>query len=221
MIRVLVADDHPAVREGLRLVLEASDLAVVGEAADGGQAVQSARELRPDVVLMDLRMPGLDGISATAQIVADDLTRVLVLTSFDIDDLVIRAVRAGAAGYLLKTADAATLRRAVEEVAAGGNALAPTATAAVLAAVRHGVGSGPHRDRGGPDPVAIIGGLTAREREVLAALARGLSNRAISERLAISTPTVKTHVSNVLVKLGVTSRMEAAALARRILDSPS
>lgn len=204
---VLIADDHGAIRAGLRIMLEAHGVLVVGEAADGDVAVRNARALRPDVVLMDLRMPGCDGIAATRQIVQQRISDVLVLTSFDEDDLVFGAIRAGAAGFLLKTVDAPALAGAVRAVAAGDGALDPRVTRRALAAAARG---------GEPEPVAATHRpeLTAREQEILDGILRGWSNAELAERLRISLPTVKTHVSRVLGKLGARSRSHAAALVR-------
>ncbi|WP_432563426.1 response regulator [Kineococcus sp. SYSU DK003] len=205
-VRVLLADDHTAVRTGLRMILETAEaITVVGEAADGATAVAQTRALRPDVVVMDLRMPGTDGVAATAQIVAEDLAQVLVLTTFDLDDLVLAALRAGAAGFLLKTADAAQLLDAVRRVAAGEGVVAPEVTRTLLAAVAAG-GPPPRR----PD----LSALTAREVDVLRCLGQGLSNTALAGALSISPLTAKTHVSRLLTKLGLTSRVQAALLAR-------
>ncbi len=208
-IRVLLADDHAAVRSGLGAVL-ASDpvITVVGEAADGRAAVLQARALRPDVVLMDIRMPGVDGTQATAQIVAENLASVLVLTTFDIDDYVDGALEAGAAGYLLKTVEPAELVAAVHRVAAGDGVLAPEVTRRVLSRFRERRQSPP------PEPPSALETLTAREREVLSGLGRGLSNLQLAEELGISEATAKTHVSRVLTKLDLPTRMRAAVVAR-------
>ena len=207
MIRVLLADDHAAIRSGLRLLLSTQpDIEVVGEAADGAVAVTQARALAPDVVLMDVRMPGTDGIEATARIVAEGTAQVLVLTSFEVDEYVRGSLRAGAAGYLLKTIDAAPLAEAIRRVAAGEAVLAPEVTRTVIAAFA-----------AQPDePVrpALPEELTEREREILTALAEGLSNAELARRFAISEATVKTHVSRVLTKLGCASRVQAAIRAR-------
>jgi DNA-binding NarL/FixJ family response regulator len=205
---VLLADDHGAIRAGLRIMLEAQGITVVGEAADGDVAVRNAAALRPDVVLMDLRMPGRDGISATREIVDRGLGDVLVLTSFDEDELVFGAIRAGAVGFLLKTVDAPTLVQAVRAVAAGEGALDPRVTRRALAAVAQGAETATPSSREQTD-------LTAREQEVLDGILQGWSNAQLAARLRISVPTVKTHVSNVLTKLGARSRSHAAALVRR------
>ncbi|WP_308798259.1 response regulator transcription factor [Agromyces silvae] len=209
LVRVLIADDHAAIRAGLRLLLDGDGIEVVGEAADGAAAIRNARALRPDVVLMDVRMPGTDGIEATRAIVAERLADVLVLTSFDLDDIVFGAVRAGAAGFLLKSASGPAMREAVLAVARGDGALAPEVTRRLL-----------DRFAGAPEPaesatVPGLDALTDRERDVLAALGRGRSNAEVGRELGISEATAKTHVSRVLAKLGAASRMEAAVLARR------
>ena len=208
---VLLADDHGAIRTGLRIMLEAHGISVVGEAADGDVAVRNAAALRPDVVLMDLRMPGRDGISATREIVERGLGDVLVLTSFDEDDLVLGAISAGAVGFLLKTVDAPALAAAVRAVAAGEGALDPRVTRRALAAVAQSAAT-PTAPRTEPGDRPE---LTAREQEILEGILQGWSNAQLAERLHISVPTVKTHVSNVLVKLGARSRSHAAALVRR------
>lgn len=203
---VLLADDHGAIREGLRIMLESHGIRVVGEAADGDVAVRNAAALHPDVVLMDLRMPGRDGVSATREIVERGLSDVLVLTSFDEDDLVLGALRAGACGFLLKTADAATLVEAVRTVAAGDGVLDPRVTRRALAALASGGRA--------EAPAAPPADLTVREQEILDGILHGLSNAELGLRLSISVPTVKTHVSNLLAKLGARSRSHAAALVR-------
>ena len=207
--RVLIADDHAAIRSGLRLILDdADDIVVVGEAGDGAAALANARALRPDVVLMDIRMPGTDGIEATASIVGESLADVLVLTTFDVDEYVFGALRAGAAGFLLKTADAAMLVDAVRRVAAGEGVLAPEVTRRTLRAFAEQAPARP------AVPSVHIGGLTDREREVLAALGQGLSNADLAAALLITEATAKTHVSRVLAKLGCSSRVQAAIVAR-------
>ncbi|WP_407319412.1 response regulator transcription factor [Isoptericola halotolerans] len=226
-VRVLLADDHSAIRAGLRLLLEAADdVEVVAEAADGDAAVTNTRALRPDVVLMDLRMPGTDGVEATRIIAAEGLADVLVLTTFDLDEYVHGALDAGAAGFLLKSAEPADLLRAVRQVAAGDGVLAPEVTRRVLARLGEpapppsspaapppGPGAPPPGPGAGADP--RLDDLTRREVDVLAALGRGLSNQDISAELVISEATTKTHVSRVLTKLQVPSRMQAAVVARQ------
>ncbi|GAA1611295.1 response regulator transcription factor [Leucobacter chromiireducens] len=204
---VLIADDHAMIREGLRMILERQGIAVLGEAADGASAVRNTRALRPDVVLMDLRMPGMDGIAATRQVVEEALAEVLVLTSFDEDELVFSAIRAGAAGFLLKTTEAAPLAEAVRRVASGEGALDPRVTRRALAALA----STPEPRR---EAVPGIELLTEREQQVLAALAAGDSNSRIAARLRIALPTVKTHVSSILMKLGAENRTHAVAMLR-------
>ncbi|GAA4588609.1 DNA-binding NarL/FixJ family response regulator [Actinoplanes octamycinicus] len=208
MIRVLLADDHAAIRAGMRLMLEqADDIAVVGEAADGAVAIRQAAALRPDVVLMDIRMPGTDGITATREITAAGAADVLILTTFDFDDYLFGALRAGAAGFLLKSVEPDALIDAVRRVAAGDGFLAPEVTRRLLTAF---VEATPPP----PAPVPALTGLTDRERDVLAALGRGLSNADLAAELAISEATAKTHVSRVLGKLGCSSRVQAAILAK-------
>ncbi|HEV7980939.1 response regulator transcription factor [Amycolatopsis sp.] len=207
-VRVLLADDHGAIRSGLALILNnAEGIEVVGEAADGATAVQQAHALRPDVVLMDIRMPGMDGIAATRELVAEGLCEVLVLTTFDLDEYVHGALRAGAAGFLLKSVEAARLIEAVKLVAAGEGVLAPQVTRKLIAAFAAGT----------PQPATKPAGfddLTDREREVLACLGEGLSNAQIGTRLFIGETTVKTHVSRVLTKLALRSRVQAAIVAQ-------
>ncbi len=208
-IRVLLADDHAAIRSGLRLMLQhAGDIDVVGEAGDGAAAITNARALRPDVVLMDLRMPGTDGITATERIVREGWSQVLVLTTYDLDEYVFGALRAGAVGFLLKTVEASALVDAVRRVAAGEGVVAPEVTRRLLSAF---VAGAPPAE---PEPPGWLSELSAREREVLACLAQGLSNAEISRALAISEATTKTHVSRVLAKLGCASRLQAGILAR-------
>ena len=181
---------------------------VVGEASDGTAAVTNARALRPDVVLMDLRMPGTDGITATRQIVEDDLAQVLVLTTYDLDDYVFGALRAGAVGFLLKTVEEAALIDAVRRVARGEGVIAPEVTRRLLEALV----TAP-TDREVQDP-PWLRTLSARELDVLTFLARGLSNAEIGRELVISQGTTKSHVSSVLAKLGCTSRLQAGIMAR-------
>lgn len=207
MIRVAIADDQALVRSGFRMILDARpDLEVVGEAEDGEQAVELVRELQPDVLLLDVRMPNLDGIEATRRIVADDSpTRILILTTFDLDDYVHDAVRAGASGFLLKDVRPAELVDAIRLVASGNALLTPNALERLLE--RYGT----------PKPSAPGGtalpALTEREREILQLVAEGLSNAEIAARLVLSETTIKTHISNLLRKLGVRDRVQAVIAA--------
>ncbi|ANZ16248.1 response regulator transcription factor [Streptomyces noursei] len=216
-VRVLVAEDQSAVRAGLVLILgSVPDIEVVAEAVDGEEAVAMARALRPDLVLMDIQMPRLDGVSATRRITAEGLADVLVLTTFDLDEYVFGALRAGAAGFLLKDSDAATLLGAVRTVAAGEGLIAPAVTRRLIAEfARPRTAVRPARDRETPDP-AVLDALTPREREVLGCLGEGLSNADIAVRLAMAEATVKTHVSRLLAKLELRSRLQAAVLAQEL-----
>lgn len=232
-VRVLLVDDQQLVRSGFRLILSVEDdVEVVGEAPDGAAAVEAARALRPDVVLMDVQMPVMDGIEATRRIAAEDLAKVLVLTTFDRDDYVFDALSAGASGFLLKNSDAEHLVEAVRTVAAGHALLAPQVTRRVIAQMV-AAGAAP---AGGPvaDPVAQrsapsspassptppagdprLALLTPRETEVLELVGEGLSNAEIAQRLFLGEATVKTHVSNLLAKLQLRDRVQAVVLAHR------
>jgi DNA-binding NarL/FixJ family response regulator len=210
VIRVLIADDQALVRAGFRMILDGTDdLTVVGEAADGLQALTVAEETRPDVVLMDVRMPGIDGIEATRRLRAarppGAPPYVIFLTTFDLDEYVYAGLRAGAAGFLLKDTLAGDLLQAVRAVAGGHNVAAPTVTRRL---VQHFVATGP-RTAGTVPP----GVLTARERDVLELIAEGLSNQEIADRLVIAEGTVKTHVSRILAKLGLRDRIHAVIYA--------
>ncbi len=207
-IRVLIADDQALVRDGFRLVLETrSDIDVVGEAEDGRQAVELAVECAPDVILMDVRMPVVDGIEATRRIVAaGSAARVLVLTTFDLDEYVYAAIRAGASGFLLKDVRPRDLIDAIRLIADGNALLGPTVTRRLLDRFA-GAGA---RNEIGPD---TFGTMTARELEILKLLAAGLSNAEIAARLYLGESTVKTHVSSILRKLGVRDRVQAVIVA--------
>ncbi|MDR8412895.1 response regulator transcription factor [Nonomuraea sp. 3-1Str] len=209
MLRVLVADDQDLFRAGFGLILGSQpDMEVVGEAADGESAVAAAVELRPDVVVMDVRMPGMNGIEATRQICAATTAKVLVLTMFDLDEYVYDAVRAGASGFLLKDIRRDELAEAVRTIAAGDSLLSPAATRRLLEdLVRR-----PSHDVA-PRLAARLGELTDRERETLRLVARGLSNAEIAAELVVTEHTVKTHVSRMLTKLTLRDRVQAVAFA--------
>ncbi|MEU8278956.1 response regulator [Microbispora bryophytorum] len=206
-IRVLLADDQALVRAGFRsLLARARDVAVVGEAADGAEAVRLAASTRPDVVLMDIRMPGTDGITATRSIVTGQDCRVLILTTFDTDEHVFAALRAGASGFLTKDVEPAELRRAVTAVAAGDALLSPGVTRRVIERFAR-------RQDLAPDAGRRLDALTTRELEVVRLVALGLSNGEIAERLVISPLTAKTHVARAIAKLDVRDRVQLVILA--------
>ncbi|KAB1655968.1 response regulator transcription factor [Pseudoclavibacter chungangensis] len=208
MIRVVIVDDQALVRTGLRMLLEHdSDIEVVGEAADGGRGVDLVRSSHPDIVLMDIRMPHLDGIAATSAIVAEealDDVRVVVLTTFDDDEDVLAAVRAGAVGYLLKDVAPDALRDAVRTVAEGGSLLSPAIAATVMRQLGDRLGASVRPE--------LLEPLTEREREVLAAIARGRSNDEIGRELHLSPATARTYVGRLLTKLGVRDRAQLVVL---------
>lgn len=209
MIRIVLVDDQELVRTGLRALAERDgDIEVVGEASDGRSGLSRVRELRPDVVLMDLRMPQLDGIAATARITADpalDAVRVVVLTTFDEDEDVLAAIRAGAAGYLLKDVAPSALREAIRVVAGGDSLLSPAVTTTVLAQLGERLAS-----RVSP---GLLDGVTPREREVLALVGRGMSNDEIGRALFLSPATARTYVSRLLAKLAARDRSRLVVLA--------
>ncbi|MEU2181286.1 response regulator transcription factor [Streptomyces thermolilacinus] len=211
MIRVVLADDQTLVRAGFRSILaDEADIEVVGEAADGEQAVALARELRPDVVLMDIRMPGTDGLEATRRITADprmEGVRVVILTTFDMDDYVYGALRAGASGFLVKDTEPMELLHGVRVVARGDALIAPAVTRRLIAEFAG--------RRGGrqPDPSPRLNALTEREREVMGLVGAGLTNDEIARRLVLSPATAKTHVSRIMTKLDVRDRAQLVILA--------
>jgi DNA-binding NarL/FixJ family response regulator len=204
MIRVLLADDQALVRGGFRLILDHEpDMEVVAEAADGDQALAGALETRPDVVLMDIRMPVLDGIEATRRLIPQlGGTRVVILTTFDLDDYVVDAFRAGASGFLLKTAPPAQLIAAIRTVHSGDGLLAPASTRRLIEQFTQPAAPGPRLET-----------LTARESDVLRRLARGLSNAEIAAQLVVEPSTVKSHVASLLAKLGLRDRVQAVVFA--------
>jgi DNA-binding NarL/FixJ family response regulator len=210
-IRVLLVDDQPLLRTGFRMILEAeSDLVVVGEAGDGQQALEQVRALQPDVVLMDIRMPRMDGVEATRRIAGpgrDGPVKVLVLTTFDLDEYVVEALRAGASGFLLKDVPAEELVQAIRVVADGAAMLAPSITRRLLDLYATRLPTGEEA------PSPALNTLTEREMEVLRLVAKGLSNAEIAAELFVSETTVKTHVGHVLTKLGLRDRVQAAVFA--------
>jgi len=204
MVTVLLVDDHPLVRAGIRALLDAAgDITVVGEAGDGHEAVRLARELRPDVVLMDIRLPGLDGLEATRRL-AGGPSRIVVVTTFDLDEYVYEALRSGASGFLVKDAEPDEIRHAVRVAARGDALLSPAITRRLIEEFAARPATGPDTSRLAP--------LTPRERDVLAAVARGLTNAEIADRLQMSPATVKTHVNRVMTKLGVHDRAQLVVI---------
>ncbi|RKT84539.1 response regulator [Saccharopolyspora antimicrobica] len=207
MIRVLLVDDQELMRMGFRMVLDAQeDLEVVGEAGNGEDAVELAGKLRPDVVLMDVRMPVLDGVEATRRIVATDAAKVLVMTTFDLDEYALSALRSGASGFLLKDTPPENLVSAVRSVASGDAVVSPSVTKRLLDRFL-GEGGGELRD------ASVLDALTEREREVLVLVAKGLSNTEIAGKLFLSEATVKTHLGRILSKLDLRDRVQAVVLA--------
>ncbi|GAB3749980.1 response regulator transcription factor [Nocardiopsis nanhaiensis] len=210
VIRVLLADDQALVRAGFRALLDsAPDIEVVAEASDGGEAVRLARAERPDVVLMDVRMPGVDGLAATERILAEpalDRTRIVILTTFDLDEYIFEALRGGASGFLVKDTEPHDLLQAVRVVHGGEALLSPGITRRLIADFAR-------RPARSPEPSVRLNGLTEREREVLALVGRGLSNEEIAGELVLSPATAKTHVSRTMVKLGVRDRAQLVVLA--------
>jgi DNA-binding NarL/FixJ family response regulator len=209
VIRVLLADDQALVRAGFRALLDAqADFEVVGEAADGEQAVAMARSLHPDVVLMDIRMPGLDGLAATARIAADQrlsAVRVVILTTFELDEYVFEALRAGASGFLVKDTEPIELIRGVRVVAAGDGLLSPGVTRRLISEFATRAAK--------PRPATRLNALTDREREVMTLVAAGLTNDEIAEKLVVSPATAKTHVSRTMIKLGARDRAQLVVMA--------
>lgn len=211
MIRVLLADDQALIRMGFRMVLDAeADIEVVGEAADGAAAITQAKALNPDVVLMDIRMPGVNGIEATAEITRALDTKVLILTTFDLDEYAFGGLRAGASGFLLKDTRPAELIEAIRTVASGEAVVSPRITRRMLEMFAGQLPSGATAS-GQVDP--RIASLTPRETEILCLVARGMSNAEIAAELVVSATTVKTHVGSVLAKLGVRDRVQAVVVA--------
>jgi DNA-binding NarL/FixJ family response regulator len=213
MITVLIVDDQPLQRFGFRMLLDSNaDTEVVGEASNGADAVRRTTELHPDVVLMDVRMPGMDGIEATRRIVASSgRSRILMLTTFDLDEYVHAALRAGASGFLLKDAYPEELLAGIRAVAAGDAVIAPALTRRLLDAFAHHLGNGPQDGQPAADP--RLDTLTEREREILVAIGYGWTNGEIAERLVLSESTVKTHVGRVLAKIGARDRVQAVIFA--------
>ena len=218
MFRVLLADDQELLRAGFRMVLEAQDgISVVGEASDGDEAVVLCGRLDPDVVLMDVRMPGVDGIEATRRLIAaGSRARVLILTTFDLDEYAFSGLRAGASGFLLKDVPPQQLTAAIRAVAAGDAVVAPRVTRRLLDAFAHQLPDAGAEPPPGPVDDPRLRELTAREREVLLELAHGRTNAEIAERLVLSEATVKTHVGRILGKLDLRDRVQAVILAYQL-----
>ncbi|WP_116111885.1 response regulator [Austwickia chelonae] len=213
-LRVLLVDDQALVRSGFRLMLSIEDdLEVVGEAAEGATAIAQAKALRPDVILMDVQMPVMDGVEATRRIVEEDLGKVIILTTFDRDDYLFDGLRAGASGFLLKNADPEHLVEAVRTVGSGHALLAPEVTRRVIAEMTAGTTARPTSPDGQATAHPALAALTCREREVLLRVGRGMSNAEIAAELVVGESTVKTHVSNCLSKLHVRDRVQAVVLA--------
>ena len=214
MIKILLADDQPLVRTGFRMILDAEpDMEVIAEAGDGADAVRQARQLRPDVVIMDIRMPVQDGIAATAEIAAAGHARVLVLTTFHVDEHVVGALRAGASGFLLKDAQADRLLEAIRVVHAGDAIVDPAVTRQLLDQFVHRLPVPGEQQAQAAAAADRLAGTTVREREVLALVARGLSNAEIAAELVVTETTVKTHVHHLLTKLGARDRVQLVVLA--------
>ncbi|MEV6960904.1 response regulator transcription factor [Streptomyces sp. NPDC051207] len=215
MTTVLIADDQPLQRFGFRMLLESQDdMTVVGEATNGSEAVRMTAELRPDVVLMDVRMPGLDGIEATRRIVAaGDRTRVLILTTFDLDEYAYSGLRAGASGFLVKDAQPEELLSGVRAVASGDAVVAPGLTRRLLDAYAHHLPAGPADASAAPAEDPRLASLTGREREILTVIGMGWTNTEIATRLHLAESTVKTHVGRILAKTGSRDRIQAVILA--------
>ncbi len=215
MTTVLIADDQPLQRFGFRMLLESQDdLTVLGEASNGGEAVRMAAELHPDVVLMDIRMPGMDGIEATRRVVASgDRTRVLILTTFDLDEYAHAGLRAGASGFLIKDAQPEELLSGIRSVATGDAVVAPSLTRRLLDAYAHHLPSGSGTAVLAPEVDPRLSSLTEREREILTVIGQGWTNTEIAARLHLAESTVKTHVGRILAKTGSRDRIQAVILA--------
>lgn len=222
-IRIVIADDQELIRVGFTMVINSQpDMQVVGQASNGGKAVELVEELHPDIVLMDVRMPGMDGLTATARITAyahaneegERHTRVIILTTFDLDEYVMSAINAGASGFLLKDTEPETLLNSIRTVYQGNAIIAPTATKRLIEKMMEGTLASPDVHAAADDYVdPELATLTDREREVLVEIAHGLSNQEIADRLFISLPTVKTHVAHILQKINARDRVQAVVFA--------